>query len=83
MKRLRNIAANPRVAVVVDRWDEDWTRLAWVMLTGPAEILSDGTEHDAAQELLRGRYRQYWTMEIATLPVIAIRIARVRSWGAL
>lgn len=83
LKRLRNIAANPRVAVVIDRWDEDWTRLAWVMLTGPAEILTGGAEHDDAQELLRGRYRQYRTMEIAGLPVIAIRIGRVRFWGAL
>ena len=83
LKRLRNIAANPRAAVVVDRWDEDWARLAWVMLTGSAEILMDGTEHDEAQELLRERYEQYRTMEIATLPVIALRIARVRSWGAL
>ena len=46
------------VAVVVDRYDEDWTRLGWVMLRGRAEILRAGTEHDRAQELLRSRYRQ-------------------------
>ena len=83
LKRLRNIQANPQVAVTVDRWDEDWTRLAWVMLRGRAEILADGAEHDHAQTLLRTRYPQYRTMDIASLPVIALRISRVLSWGQL
>ncbi len=83
LKRLRNIAENPQIAVTVDRWDEDWTRLAWVMLRGPAEVLAAGNEHDAAQARLRERYPQYRTMDLAPLPVIALRIARVLSWGAL
>jgi PPOX class probable F420-dependent enzyme len=83
LKRLRNIAENPVAAFVADRWDEDWTRLGWVMLRGPAEILADGAEHDRAQALLRSRYRQYQGMELAGLPVIAIRIERVTSWGDL
>ena len=83
LKRIRNILENPVVAFVADRWDENWTRLGWVMLRGPAEILSVGTEHDRAQELLRQRYAQYRAMELAELPVIAIRIERVTSWGKL
>lgn len=83
LKRLRNIHENSSVAVTVDRWDEDWTRLAWVMLRGSAEILSKGPEHDSAQDRLRLRYRQYRTMDLAGLPVIAVRIQRVLSWGAL
>lgn len=83
MKRLRNIEANPAVAVVVDRYDEDWSRLAWVMLRGRADILDDGGEHDRAQAGLRERYPQYRAMRIEPLPVIALRIARVTAWGAL
>jgi PPOX class probable F420-dependent enzyme len=83
LKRLRNISENPVAAFVADRWDEDWTRLGWVMLRGPAEILVEGAEHDRAQALLRARYPQYRGMEIAELPVIAIRITRVTSWGNL
>lgn len=83
LKRVRNILENPAVAVSVDRWDEDWTRLGWIMLRGEADILADGTEHDAAQEWLRLRYPQYRTMDLAPLPVIAVRIRRVLSWGAL
>ena len=83
MKRLRNIEANPAVAVVVDRYDEDWSRLAWVMLRGRADVLDHGDEHDRAQAGLRERYPQYRTMRIESLPVIALRIARVTAWGAL
>jgi PPOX class probable F420-dependent enzyme len=83
LKRLRNIRENPAVAVTVDRWDEDWTRLAWVMLRGSAAILTGGEEHDRAQTALRGRYPQYRTMNLAPLPVIAVRIHRVLFWGAL
>ena len=83
LKRLRNIAENPQVAVMVDRYAEDWSRLGWVMLRGRAEILLDGHEHDTAQALLRPRYPQLRTMQIAHLPVIAVRIARVTSWGNL
>jgi PPOX class probable F420-dependent enzyme len=83
LKRLRNIIENPATAFIADRYDEDWTRLGWVMLRGPAEILADGAEHDRAQALLRQRYPQYRGMTLADLPVIAIRIAHVTSWGNL
>jgi PPOX class probable F420-dependent enzyme len=83
LKRLRNIAENPAAAFVADRWDEDWTRLGWVILRGRAEILDAGDEHDRAQALLRARYPQYRAMEIAELPVIALRIERATGWGAL
>ena len=83
LKRLRNIAENPEIAVTMDRWDEDWRRLAWVMLRGRAEILADGEEHDRAQTRLRERYPQYRAMDLAPLPVIAMRIVRATAWGDL
>jgi PPOX class probable F420-dependent enzyme len=83
LKRLKNIAENPAVAVIVDRYDEDWARLGWVMLRGRAEILREGQEHQDAQDLLRSRYPQLAAMQIATYPVIAVRIERTRSWGDL
>jgi PPOX class probable F420-dependent enzyme len=83
LKRMRNIAANPRVALVVDRYDEDWTRLGWVMLQGRAEVLAGGDEHRLAQAALRRRYAQLQAMDIDALPVVAIRVERVTSWGSL
>jgi PPOX class probable F420-dependent enzyme len=83
LKRLRNIDENPSVAFVADHYSEDWAQLGWVMLHGRAEILRHGAEHAAAQALLRQKYPQLRAMDIALLPVIAIRIARVVSWGDL
>lgn len=83
LKRLRNIAENDQVAVIVDRYDDDWSQLGWVMLRGPAEIVETGPDHAAAQAALKTRYPQYRAMQLAGLPVIAIRIARVTRWGCL
>ena len=83
LKRVRNILENPSAAFVCDRWDEDWSRLGWVMLRGPAEILASGPEHERAQALIVARYKQLKAMRIAELPVIALRIARATDWGNL
>ena len=83
LKRLSNIRENPQVALVVDRYDEDWSRLGWVMVEGRAEVLEAGAEHDRAQGLLRARYAQLKAMRIEHLPVVAIRIDRVIGWGNL
>lgn len=83
LKRLRNIEENSHATLLADRYDEDWSKLGWVMLRGRAEILFDGAEHDEAQDLLRQRYPQYRAMDLADLPVIAIRIERASAWGVL
>jgi PPOX class probable F420-dependent enzyme len=83
LQRLRNILENPQAAFIADHWDEDWSRLGWVMLRGPAEILDAGPEHDRAQALLISRYPQYRAMSLADLPVIALRVARATQWGDL
>ena len=83
LKRLANLRANPFAALVVDRYDEDWSRLGWVMVQGRAEILHAGPEHDRAQAELRARYPQLIAMQIEALPVVAVRIDHVSSWGRL
>ena len=82
LKRLRNIAENPNVTLTADHYDDnDWTKLRWVMVRGRAEILESGAEHDDAQARLRDKYPQYRAMDLAPLPVIAIRIERVTGWS--
>ena len=83
LKRLANLRANPFAALVVDRYDEDWTRLGWVMVQGRAEVLASGPEHDHAQTSLRARYPQLAAMRIEGLPVVAVRIDHASSWGNL
>jgi len=85
LRRLRNLHVNPRAAFVVDRWDEDWSRLAWVMVRGPATVLADRTAHAAAIALLRARYPQYDHMALddpVAHPVVRIAAARVTTWRA-
>ena len=83
LKRLRNIEENPQVAVVIDRYDENWSKLAYVLVFGQARVLVSGTKHRKAVTLLRRKYPQYRTMRIDRLPMILIRPTRVTSWGAI
>ena len=84
LRRLRNIAQNPRVAVVADVYDdEDWARLGFVLVRGIARILSAGEEHRLALEALRGKYVQYRAMALEERPVIAIAVERVTNWGRI
>ena len=84
LKRVRNILENPGVALVVDRYAEDWSLLAFVMVRGLAGLVEPGSgEHADAIRLLRGKYHQYEEMRIEENPVISIRPERVASWGAL
>jgi coenzyme F420-0:L-glutamate ligase/coenzyme F420-1:gamma-L-glutamate ligase len=84
LKRVKNILENPDVALIADRYTEEWDLLAFVMVRGRAELLDPDTEeHIAAVKLLRGKYHQYETMRIEENPVIAIRPERAASWGAL
>lgn len=83
LKRLQNLIDNPKIALIVDHYEEDWSRLGWVMIQGRADILEAGRDHDLAQSRLRDRYPQLSAMDIETLPVIAIRIGHVASWGCL
>jgi len=81
LKRLRNIAGNPSVSVLVDHYVEDWSRLWWVRIDGSARIISDGLEFHRAIELLIGRYSQYADAR-SPGPVVAITIDRMSGWTA-
>lgn len=84
LRRVRNIEASGRVALLIDRYDEDWPRLAWVLVHGQAELLAAQDEgHGHALALLRERYQQYRSMALELHSVIAITPTRVVSWGDL
>jgi PPOX class probable F420-dependent enzyme len=87
LKRVRDIAANPAVSLVVDAWSEDWSALGWLRLDGRAELVEPGgsaaAEHEAAVAALRARYPQYASHALEHRPIIRIVIERHRSWGNL
>jgi PPOX class probable F420-dependent enzyme len=81
LRRLRNIRANPRVAVLADHYEDDWDRLWWVRADGQAAILDDPATMAPALALLAGRYPQYRQHPPAG-PVISIRVDRWTGWSA-
>jgi PPOX class probable F420-dependent enzyme len=81
LRRVRNIAANPAVCFVVDRYDEDWSRLAFVQVRGMASIVPPGAPgHAAGIAALRAKYPQYAAMAIEARPLIVIASVRATSW---
>ena len=81
LKRLRNIAENPQVSLIIDHYEEDWRRLAYVLVSGRARVLLRGERHKRAVELLRKKYLQYRRMAIHERPMIVITPKRLTSWG--
>ena len=83
LARVRDIRARPEVSVLVERWDEDWSRLGWLRLNGQATLLEPGDVPIDAVERLRSKYPQYATHALESSPMISIDIERATSWGAL
>lgn len=81
LRRIKNILENPRVTLVVDHYEEDWSRLWYILVVGQAKVLLQGDEHAAAIAQLRAKYPQYRKMDLDSNPVIKITPARVVYWG--
>ncbi len=88
LARVRDIAARPDVALLVDRWDEDWARLAWLRCHATASllepddaaVLDEGTIAIAA---LRAKYPQYGEHRLEARPLIRFELTGATSWGDL
>lgn len=84
LKRVRNVETTGAAALVIDRYDEDWSQLGWVMVRGRASILPPSEPgHAPAVELLRERYPQYRAMTLERAPIIVITPTHITSWGKL
>ncbi len=87
LARVRDLLARPGVTLLVDRWDEDWTRLAWLRLHGSATLL-DAAQESVADErtdaiaALRAKYPQYADHRLEARPIIRIAVTRASSWAA-
>lgn len=84
VKRMRNIVENPRVALVVDYYEEDWAALAFVMVRGRAQVVTSDEEYMLALRQLRDKYPLYRAMalEPGKNPIVRIDPERVSVWGA-
>ena len=81
LRRIRNILANPRVALTVDHYEEDWTKIGYLLVLGTASVIEAGAERPEALAALRAKYRQYARMDLEAQPLIVITPSRVTGWG--
>jgi PPOX class probable F420-dependent enzyme len=81
LKRLRNISANPAVAILIDHYEEHWDKLWWVRVDGSARIVTEHDEIDRALDMLAERYEQYRTNRPGG-PVVAVSIEHASGWSA-
>jgi PPOX class probable F420-dependent enzyme len=84
LKRMRNIAANPRVVLLVSHYEEDWNHLAYVLIRGIARVVDDAAEYMMALRNLRDKYPQYrrMTLEPEANPIVRVDTDWAHAWGA-
>jgi PPOX class probable F420-dependent enzyme len=81
LRRVKNLRENPRVSLVVDHYEEDWTQLRFVLILGCGDVVEAGPDWQAAWRLLREKYPQYQAMpDLGRGPVIRIVPERVVAW---
>lgn len=80
LKRVRNIEREPLATLLIDRYDEEWARLAWVRIDCTARVLARGESAPGAFAALRARYRQYESMDLEERPLIELSPERVAGW---
>jgi PPOX class probable F420-dependent enzyme len=86
LARLRNIQATPRVALLIDKYDEDWTQLWYILVRGNAKLIPESLdkEHARALRKLKAKYPQYAQGMLADdAPIIRITPVRTTSWGKI
>jgi PPOX class probable F420-dependent enzyme len=81
LQRLVNVRAEPRVSLLVDLYDEDWSRLWWVRADGRARIVGDGPPLERARDELLVKYPQEWVQPPGG-PALAVEVERWRGWSA-
>src|SRR5213595_2139659 len=80
LRSIENARARPDVTVIVDHYEDDWSRLWWIRLRGRARVLDDGEERERALGLLAEKYPQYRT-EAPEGAVLAVDVTDVRDWS--
>ena len=81
LRRVRNLLNNPNLQLLIDHYDEDWTRLRYVQLRGQASLLQPGPEHASALAALRDKYHQYLAMDLEDAPIVKLTVDGWVSWS--
>lgn len=82
-KRLRNLQKDPKVTILIDAYDEDWSNVWWVRLRGTGRVVEAGPERELAERLLREKYAQDASAPPAMTggPFLAVDIEEWSGWA--
>jgi PPOX class probable F420-dependent enzyme len=81
LKRVRNLVENPRLAFVADHYEEDWTKLEWLLVKGTGALMESGEAYEVGVELLEKKYPQYERMPLKDRPLIVITPFDITGWN--
>ena len=82
LARLRHIARDPRVTLLVGRYEDDWDLLWWARAEGEARVVSDGPQRDEAMTALQAKYPQYATLDDSFGDAVVVDVTRWTGWSA-
>lgn len=80
LARITNIERDPRATLLIDRYDDDWTKLAWIRIDCLGAVEERGGAQPAALAALRARYRQYTSMDLEARPLLRLKPRKARAW---
>jgi PPOX class probable F420-dependent enzyme len=81
LQRISNVTSTGTASLLVDEYNDDWSRLWWVRLDGRARMVDNTSEAERAIRLLRDKYAQYRDQPPSG-PVLAVDIQRWVGWSA-
>jgi coenzyme F420-0:L-glutamate ligase/coenzyme F420-1:gamma-L-glutamate ligase len=91
LARVRDVLARPEATLLIDRWSEDWDRLAWLRLEASVDLLEPGAGGDAVDDgrerihaitTLRAKYPQYARHRLEDRPLLRFTVERIISWAS-
>ena len=80
LARVRDVLARPDVALLVDRWSEDWAALAWLRLACRAALVEPGDVPEGVIEALRAKHAQYRDHDLEHRPALRLEVVTTSSW---
>ncbi len=81
LARLRHIARDPRVTLLVDHYEDEWSRIWWARAEGVARVVESGSEREEAVERLRAKYPQYAVLDDAFGEALVVDVSRWLGWS--
>jgi PPOX class probable F420-dependent enzyme len=82
LARVRDIMARPDVSLLIDRWSEDWSELAWMRIGGRARLVEPEAVPPAVIAALRAKHPQYQDHDLEHRPALRIEVANTAGWSA-